>query len=203
MGPPAGSAPPGPSRAQPADGLPRCSGKRTLPTLTATFGQALRYFLAGAFFLLLVRILSPSAAYRLPVYTDKGADALLFPFFALVLGSIAYCVHRALIYPCLHKFLFWSLNLETWPRPLGWLRVLGRLQWLPWVDLAGERAATIRRLHMHPNPHDHIAGWGAEVHFLYVSTELFLFAILIWPRGWDLAWRTLGGALAVLVLLVT
>lgn len=56
---------------------------------------------------------------------------------------------------------------------------------------------------MHPNPHDHIAGWGAEVHFLYVSTELFLFAILIWPRGWDLAWRTLGGALAVLVLLVT
>ncbi len=162
-----------------------------MPSLAITLNQAFRYFLAGAFFIGVSRWLGQPLEARL---NFTGGDGLgggaALVALSLVVGTLAYCLHRAVVYPVFHRFVIWRLFRDRVKQDPA--------RWVPWWPLDVESELTGKRV-TDKNTSEYFAGWSAEVHFLYMVVELFYFALWVWPgaethpRGWYS-----GVALAVL-----
>ncbi|MGH7389700.1 MAG: hypothetical protein ACREM3_09625 [Candidatus Rokuibacteriota bacterium] len=139
-----------------------------MPTVTATLAQALRYFLNGAYLLMLLHW--TGSPYAPLISTQR--DAVILAAVAIVLGTLAYCVHRAVIYPLIGRSLWWVLADETRKREPGWL--------FPYWPLRVEAQTALRR-QANDKLVPYFSGWSAETHFLYIA--IWLTALTFWLSG--------------------
>lgn len=162
-----------------------------MPTLALTINQAFRYFLAGAFFLFVARLLGQPLETTIHL-TRLESGAILFVL-ALVVGTVAYCLHRIVVNPLLLRPIICLLY---------WNRVKKEsLWWLPWWPLNIEAELTARRI-ADTGSLSYLLGWSSELNFLYVAIELSYFALWWWP-GAATQNRWLYSVVAAVVLLLT
>ncbi len=161
-----------------------------MPNIATTLHQVLRYFFVGTFavfwcaFLLdcgadASHLKAVRVAKRLADPVAAGGWIFLAPF---IVGAFIYCLHRAAIYPAIHRFVVYRVAAGP---------ALGRLwPWWPWgrvtdVDLNLQVAFWMPQ---GGAERERFIGWASELHLLYVAVEIVL-ASFVWP-GWERALET-------------
>src|SRR6266446_6070641 len=160
-----------------------------MPNLAMTLNQAFRYFLAGAFYMVLARWLGQPLERSLK-FTEESrpGDWQVFLVLSLVIGSLTYCLHRAVVYPIFRRIIICVLIH----------RARSAKAWIPWwpldveSELTGQRIKGVKTL-------EYFYGWSGEVHFLYMAAELSFFALWWWPGSQVplCSWYMVAGVAAV------
>jgi hypothetical protein len=132
-----------------------------MPTITATVAQVLRYFITGAYAIMLLRLATPG---RYPGIEDNG---IALAAMAMVLGTLTYCLHRALIHPLISRGLMLALLPGPVKNEWGWQ--------CPYWPLQVEADIALTRYRRRaPHRRDiaaYFGGWAGEVHLLYMAIE--------------------------------
>lgn len=170
-----------------------------MPNITLTINQLLRHGLTGGFILLVLHILAktqpchPLLKHFLRWPEEIGPTAPVL--FALAGGAVAYCLHRALVYPVLHRLLVLSVPSLRREAGASWWHRL----W-PWRSTTPELRLSVARMKMQDQQHLRFSGWASEIHFLYVAVQVL--GVSVWYPGWPVErfGKTLGtlGIAAVL-----
>lgn len=137
-----------------------------------TIEHVFRYFLPGAYLLLLGRWFDCGIERRLGFIDGTRQDAfgyyLALFVLALVIGTISYVTHRVLIYPVVHRWLIRTVLPQWTLEPWWW--------WQYWRPLAIERELSVARVAKAAGQR-YISGWSAEIHLAYQLVELFPVAV--------------------------
>lgn len=148
-----------------------------MPSVTATVGQLLRYGLVGGFVFFLLQSLRPDALRPyLRLRYGEDFNEWLVAIFILVTGTLVYGVHRTIFYPWFHRLAVLSI--------FDGMVTGGPWRWYPyrWTELDVRMQAAALSTTRPPQ----LAGWGAEIHFMYMTLEVLLVSLLIWP-GWPVS----------------
>lgn len=138
--------------------------------LNLDINQFLRFLLAGGWAIACYLFINPD--FYPKVHEINGVSLTIL---ALVLGSLIYIFHRAVIYPNIYKFLcliLFFLNKTEWNIGLiiPFLPVKEEVkQDFDRWDARGKKDSLSKK---------NIVEWGSQVHFLYCSAWASLFIIL-------------------------
>lgn len=124
--------------------------------------QLLRYYFAGAIGVIAWCFLSSKLELcRIENYS------FMFLILPLLIGSIVYSVHRALIYPILYLILFLLIRL--------FIKDKGDIQ-----DAVCKRDFRRWEQKKNPNSYQHdLMEWASQVHFIYCSSWAVLCSLII------------------------
>ncbi len=132
--------------------------------------QFLRFLLAGGWALGCFLFINPHQFENL--FKEHTIDLILI---AMVFGSIVYVVHRAVLYPNLHKVICIILS------------IFKKMKWdsgylMPFFPSKTEMELDLMRWALRKNEKSiskNITDWAAQVHFLYCSAFASLFTVII------------------------
>ena len=138
--------------------------------------ELLRYALAGAAGLVALLLTYPYARESVSKVQGIG-EASLVVGAVLLVGSLVYSLHRALVFPLLSRLAIGFLAVcRTLPRDRDLL--------IPYRPTKLEVELDLWRWRHNPSIQkelSHLAEWGAQVHFLYCTT--WAIQIAIWFGG--------------------
>jgi hypothetical protein len=140
--------------------------------LNFDINQFLRFLLAGGWGLACFLFINPNYFQKL-LDSSSSLDLILV---ALVIGSIIYIVHRALIYPNIYKIICIILCV---------FRVIKKWDWgflLPFFPSQSEIKEDHRRWSDRKKENSfgkNIVEWASQVHFLYCSALASLFTVVV------------------------
>jgi hypothetical protein len=121
--------------------------------------ELLRYFLAGG-----LSFATMLLAYEFNQGPELAESSIAITSVAVVLlGSLIYVLHRAIIYPLLYRYLGWPFRRQ-WPRCWAWLPYLCDQN-----DVEIDKERWSRRNHPQ-SVRGNLAEWGSQVHYLYCAT---------------------------------
>ncbi len=155
-----------------------------MPALS--FGKYLRFALSGAVFFAAVALLADDAG-REPrfarVYEVSNlGDATLLVGACLLVGTIVYALHRALLYVVVLRVLQLVLAVLCITK---WRSVL-LCPFRPTPFEHRLRRGLWRAAEKDPFTHKQVTGWGDQVHLLYCAAWAILLALYVVPKR---AWR--------------
>jgi len=135
-----------------------------LKTKEVTLDELLRYVFAGGIALLTLYVSHPSA------FESRRSGSALFDTsvlaaVALIVGSLIYSLHRALLYPLVYRVLVWILYARKQNASKG-----HSLKCYPYkleLKLDIERW---RRSQNEKSLQKNLNSWATQVHFLFCST---------------------------------
>lgn len=134
----------------------------------------LRYGFSGGIALFTLVVLYPNA---LSFFRGKDdyVETAFIGAFALIVGSLIYSLHRAVIYPLLYRLLIIALSLR------------GKYEFkcemlVPWrptkLDLTLDTKRWIRRKDK-KSLQSELSEWGSQIHFLYTTSWAIILASFI------------------------
>ena len=140
--------------------------------LNFDINQFLRFLLAGGWAIACYLFINPTEFKK--GIEGNGITSIIF---ALIIGSIIYIIHRALIYPNIYKLICFIL----------WIcRIIKKWDWgfvILFIPSPREIRHNFRRWSERKKENSfsskHIIEWGSQVHFLYCSAFACLASILI------------------------
>ena len=128
----------------------------------------LRYVLAGGIGIASLLRMYPGAAFSVR-NLDAAKEVEIVVGASLVLGSVIYNVHRALVYPVFYRII----GLVTLPCTNLTLWLL-----LPWRPSQDEIEADRWRRELKEEARQHWSEWGAQTHFLYCAAWAILLVLV-------------------------
>ena len=131
--------------------------------------ELLRHAYSGAIFLTTILFVYPAAKDAAPLSLDTTAVVSIGLGAVLLMGTLVYVIHRALLYPLLYSIGLWFV----WGR--------GRPS-MAEIDL--DRFA---RRNDDRSIQKYLGEWGSQVHFLYCATWSVLLGLAAGSMaGWEL-----------------
>ncbi len=130
--------------------------------------EVLRYCLSGAIWIGSLLLMYPDIACS--VWPIKGVSEVTLVLGAiLVVGTLIYNLHRALLYPVIFRLI----GLITLRKGWSW--------WLlfPWRPSNEEIEFDLERWQLKPEQRRPLDEWGAQVHFIYCAAWASLSAYII------------------------
>jgi hypothetical protein len=138
--------------------------------------ELLRYTLSGALFLIALILRGPSLQVGSWTTANGLGEATKALGLVLLVGSVIYSVHRAIVFPFLLFPIALSLASLIGARGFSWEI------WVPFRVSNAERQMDDDRFALRARKDtlfDVWSEWGSQVHFLYCSAEAVLLALVI------------------------
>lgn len=155
--------------------------------------ELLRYALSGGIGIAVLLLTYPKAACSVG-HMEGAKEATLILGSILLVGTLIYNFHRALLFPVLLRFIgLWILDWKY-----SW-----RLFILPWQPSDAELDVDHWRWRVDEKARRCWDEWGAQTHFLYCAAWTILVALIlgdyVWgppnSRAWHIFWYLFGLAL--------
>ncbi len=139
--------------------------------LNFDINQFLRFLLSGGWAITCYLFINPNDLKK--VLEGNGVDLIIL---ALVIGSMIYIIHRAVIYPNIFKFLrfvLWVCKRRKWE----WGYIIPffptnreiREDFIRWAERQKKNSVSSKN----------IIEWGSQVHFLFCSAWVCLLVIFL------------------------
>jgi hypothetical protein len=141
------------------------------------YNEYLRYTFSGGIGVISYLYLNPNCFDNL--FDSAGIkDSLFLILLSLVLGSLVYAIHRAILFPICSKVVLLILSAYrhvNFDKGLLW----------PFTSSKLEIEMSFRRWHQRDNPKSfskNLLDWSAQIHFLYCSVWVLLVAKVLSPN---------------------
>lgn len=138
--------------------------------------ELLRYAFSGGVALLTLVFIYPSA-FCFFKSNDKVVDITLLSVLALIVGSLIYSLHRAVIYPIFYRIILIILCTPLFKK----YKFEGKML-IPWIPTRLELRLDIERWQRRRKEKSlqaELTEWGSQIHFLYTTSWAIFVAIII------------------------